>query len=219
MKIKEFLEIVDPRIDEFKFKNQVKVTDLKSLCKQMVLIQIPDNVLKELDFKNREKEFDEIFASFEPGKILKNGQYLSQLNRVLDYFTPTKLSPYKKITMVVGLTARSLARFETLDDFKKEIYLKNANNDEKETFDFLNTFHNEYSLPGMFFNKACLFFSMTGILDVPYLNDKIKSVLRENLQVSEENLVCFHTVRKLADELSITNYQMSQFLEKYTPNA
>ncbi len=215
MTLREFYTEIKEKTEDASFSPMWEIDDLSSLCYYLSLIQLPEDVVKEVDFLNR-KKFGEVFEDFEPKKILRHGQYLSQLNYVLDTFLPENISAYKRMTQTVFLTAKMLSQYRTLDEFSEEIQKKCPEKDDKKQFEFLNSFRLEYSLPNMFFHTTCLFFSKTGLLDIPYLNTGIKRILHEKLVVDEDNYALFHIlclIIKISDDCG---YEISQRIEAYS---
>lgn len=215
MTLREFYTEVKGNTDNLSFTPMWEVDSLSSLCYYLSLIQLPEDIIREVSFEDR-KRFQEVFEGFEPKKILRHGQYLSQLNYVLEYFLPENISPYKKLTQTVFLTAKMLSKYKSLEDFQKEIQEKCPEKDDKKTFEFLNSFRLDYSLPNMFFNTTCLFFSKTGLLDIPYLNQSIKSVMHQHLDVDEDNYALFHILCLIIKISNDCGYEVSQRIEAYS---
>ncbi len=215
MTLREFYTEVKAKTEDMSFSPMWEVDSLSSLCYYLTLVQLPEDVIKEVGFMDRER-FDEVFENFEPKKILRHGQYLSQLDYVLEAFLPENISPYKKLTQTVFLTAKMLSKYRTLDDFSKEIQEKCPEKDDKKQFEFLNSFRLEYSLPNMFFNTTCLFFSKTGLLDIPYLNQRIKNVTHDNLVVGEDNYALYHILSLIIKISDDCGYEISQRIEAYS---
>ncbi len=172
------------------------VKDRNILCKELGFAQLRPTTLQQVRFDLHEGEFDLLFEGYDPVKIRKNGSYLNQLNRVLKVFTPTSVSPYKKRTKAVYLSARYLSRFSSLDEFEKRV--KDSTKDEKELYAFLDHFRLSSSLSSRYFHRSCLFFRTVGLLDIPVLSPKLKEVARRELSLPDDNEKLFFALLDLA---------------------
>lgn len=215
MTLREFYTGVKEKTEDMSFSSMWEIKDLSSLCYYLSLVQLPEELLDEVGFIKNKKEFDEVFENFDPRKILRHGQYLSQLNYVLDYFVPEKITPYKKLTQTVFQTVKMLSKYRSVDEFINEVTKECPEKDDKKTFEFLNSFRLKYALPSMFFNTTCYFFSKTGILDIPYLNQGIKNTLFKELVVDEDNYACFHLLSLIIKISNDCGYEVSQRIEAY----
>ena len=146
MTLREFYTGVKEKTGDMSFSMMWEIKDLSSLCYYLSLVQLPEELLNEVGFIKNKKEFDEVFENFDPRKILHHGQYLSQLNYVLDYFVPEKITPYKKLTQTVFQTAKMLSKYRSADEFISEVNKECSEKDDKKTFEFLNSFRLQYAL-------------------------------------------------------------------------
>lgn len=215
MTLREFYADVLSKTDGMTFSPMWEVNDLNRLCYDLCRIQLPDDIIEQVSFEKEKMLYDEVFSGFNPKLIAKRGSYLVQLNYVLETFLPENVTPYKKLTQTVYQTAKMLSRYKNLDTFVKEVSEKCPEKEDKKTFVFLDRFRLDYALPSMFFNSTCYFFSKTGILDVPYLNQKIKNVLFSKLSLEEDNYSCFHILCLLMKISDSCGYEVSQRLEAY----
>lgn len=216
MTLREFYSDVLKKTEGMEFAPMAEIPDLSALCYELIRIQLSKEVLEELSFEKEKNLYYEVFSGFNPKAILRRGQYLSQLNYVLETFLPSNITPYKKLAQTVFLSAKALSRFSSLDDFVKEVSSQCPEKDDRKTFDFLSGFRLTFGLPSMFFNTTCLFFSRTGLLDVPYLTKDIKRILFEKLTMEEDNASFFHILSLLMKISDSCGYEVSQRLERYS---
>lgn len=182
------------------------------LCQSLSYAQIRPDTLTQVRFDLHHGEFSLLFEEYDPNKILKNGSYLSQLERVLKVFKPALPSPYKKITKAVFLSARYLSSFESYDDFVAKV--KEETKDERSRYLFLERFHVSSHLSSMYFNRACKFFQETSILDVPYLDKETKEKARSYFSLPDDNEKLFFALLHQAKKENISCKKRQDKLRK-----
>lgn len=183
----------------YKAKAVQEVKSLSVLLEKLVLTDLSDNTIDELEYKKRRKQFYSLFCTYDPKLIVREGSYLVWLNIVLEEFEPEHLAPYKAITKSVVTSARYLSRYKDMDEFKE--YIDSSFDDVDSLISFIQNFRLKTSLSSMYFNKTCKFLSETGILDVPAINDDIRSYFFSHADVQDENIACF----KYALEVALKN--------------
>lgn len=189
------------------------INSLEDLTFFLISIQLKDDVFKDVNFKDNKAVFSDIFESYSPKAIVKNGRYLAQLNLVLDRFKPLKLLPYKKFTKTTYLTSLYLSKFNDLDAYKD--YLKKNCFDEKSTLEFLKQFRINASLPSMYFLKTLKFFSNSSLLDIPYLDEDIKKILIDKLTLDNDNIELYKEILYISHKNNITISYLNDLIYSY----
>lgn len=195
---------------DYKPKKQ-EVMNISSLCFTLASFQVRDKTMVEIEFKEHEIEFYNLFEGYYPNKIIKNGQYLSQLNRVLTTFPTRNYSPYKKFTQAIFLTAKFLSHYTSFEAFKKEIQAICI--DDKSTMNFMLDFRKVSNLSNMYFIKTCKFFSETWILDVPVPDAKAKKILLPLLMIEDDNKKLYQAMNRIAKSNEITLHELNERIQ------
>lgn len=189
-----------------------QVESLEDLCFSLALHQLTEKNLADVDFEENEEKFRQVFFSYNPRSIVGVGQYLAQLNHVLDVFKPERPSPYKNITKAVFLSAKYLSPYSSYSDYRDKI--RALCPDEKSTLAFLENFRLEAGLPKMYFLKTCDFFSVNGILDVPVLTPSSKKILQDSFSLPDENETLYKKVLAIAKAGDTTPFEINARLEQ-----
>lgn len=208
---KEIYDLILEKTKDFKVTEVVPMTGLNQLCELLSIIQVTSATLSLVDFESKKEQFRVLFENYEPRKVMKNGKYLAQLNRVLECFSPQNPSPYKKLTQAVYLTSRFLSRYDSLEDFRKEVYL--SCKDESSTYQYLFQFRNVSSLSSLYFVKTCVFFEKSGLLDVPLVTKKAKEILLPLFGIQDENEVLYKKMISLCRKNNITPHELNCRIE------
>lgn len=190
---------------------------LSSLCYSLTMNQVTLRVLENCSFGDHKGQFEEVFHHYVPRQIVGQGQYLAQLNHVLEAFQPESPSPYKDLTKAVFLSAKYLSAYSSVDDYKAKI--QEQVNKEKDVKIFLEKFRLLSSLPKMYFWKACSFFSSNGILEVPSLTPAGKDILIKAFSLSDENGALYQKVLDLSKENNVSVYEINLRLAKLSRHA
>lgn len=196
---------------------KVKDESLASLCYSLMMAQVTLNALDALAFSEHKGEFDEVFHHYVPRSIVGQGQYLAQLNHVLDHFKPQNPSPYKTLTKAVFAAAKYLSPYASYADYKAKVLEKCT--DEKTTLSFLENFRLQASLPKMYFWKTCAFFYNQGILEVPSLTSASKDTLIEAFSLPDENVALYQKVIALSKANNVSVTEINQRLAKISAHA
>ena len=195
----------------------VRITKMKAifniseLCSLLGYLQVSKETLDQVDFENHKEDFARLFEDYYPRVLLKNGQYLAQLNRVLDFFKPTNPSPYKKITQAIFLTAKYFAHYDSFESFRKEVYL--ACVDEESTLKYLADFRKTSGLSLAYFVKTCTFFEKAGFFDIPLVTKKAKAYLLPLLDIPDENELLYKKMMSLAKSNHISCHELNVRIE------
>lgn len=196
---------------DVKIEKRKCMFNISDLCFLLSFLQVSSLTLQEVDFENHKDEFKEIFENYYPRQILHNGQYLAQLNRVLDHFKPKNPSPYKKLTQAVFLTARFFGRYDSFEAFRKEVYLSCV--DEASTLSYLVNFRKLSSLSSIYFLKTCMFFEKSGLLDIPLVTKKAKEYLLPLFGIEDENEALYKKMISLCRKNNITCHELNDRIE------
>lgn len=208
---KEIYDLIVEKTKDLKIKEVVPMTGLNQLCELLSIIQVTSATLSLIDFESKKEQFQVLFENYEPKKVMKNGKYLAQLNRVLECFSPQNPSPYKKLTQAIYLSARFLSHYDSLGDFRKEVYL--SCKDENSTYQYLFRFRNFSSLSSLYFVKTCAFFEKSGLLDVPLVTKKAKEILLPLFGIQDENEVLYKKMISLCRKNNITSHELNCRIE------
>lgn len=189
-------------------RKKIESLNISSLCFKLASFQITEKTFKEISFDDYEIEFYNFFEGYYPKKILKNGQYLAQLNRLLETFPNNNHSAYKKIMQAIYSTSKYLSHFSSIEDFEKNV--KDECKDVESTLSFLSNFRNISHLQNMYFIKTCKFFSTTNILDIPIPDKKAKKILLPLLNIEDDNKKIYLAMIKIAKSNNISLHELNE---------
>ncbi len=172
------------------------------------------------------KELNDLYkilvtASFYPETPCDN---LEQIVSDVDHVSATKLGHRKLVEHLIGtyglekgtakkistpmiLSARYLNRFQTLDAFEE--YLKSKCTDERSTFGFLDGFRSESGIFGMYLSKTSYVFSVTGLLDIPYINQTVREMLVYLVGIEDTNFDCYLYLCSLKRKTGLSGYDLA----------
>ncbi len=205
-----YLDLVS-KTKDLKIEKKKGMYNISELCHLLGILLVSKETLEQVEFFKHEEEFKKLFEDYYPKKILHNGQYLAQLNRVLDHFKPENPSPYKKVTQAIFLTARFFSRYDSFEAFRKEVYLSCI--DEKSTLDYLKNFRKTSGLSLAYFGKTCQFFSESGLLDVPVVNKKSKDYFLPLFEIEDENDLLYKRMMSFSKKNHISCSEMNRRIE------
>lgn len=205
-----YLDLVS-KTKDLKIEKKKGMYNISELCFLLGTLLVSKETLEQVAFSKHEEEFKKLFEDYYPKKILHNGQYLAQLNRVLDHFKPENPSPYKKVTQAIFLTARFFSRYDSFESFRKEVYLSCT--DEKSTLDYLKNFRKTSGLSLAYFGKTCQFFSQSGLLDVPVVNKKSKDYFLPLFEIEDENDLLYKRMMSFAKKNHISCSEVNRRID------
>ena len=205
-----YLDLVE-KTKDLKIEKVKGMYNISELCLLLSTLLVSKDTLQQVGFSKHEAEFAKLFEDYYPKKILRNGQYLSQLNRVLDHFKPENPSPYKKVTQAIFLTARYFSRYDSFESFRKEVYLSCT--DEKSTLDYLKNFRKTSGLSLAYFGKTCTFFSESGLLDVPVVSKECKDYFLPLFGLVDENDLLFKRLSSFIKKNHISYHELNRRIE------
>lgn len=198
--------------------NDMKVTKVKpifniaELCSLLAYLQVTKETLNQVDYEHHKEDFARLFEDYRPRVLLKHGQYLAQLNRVLDFFKPVNPSPYKKVTQAVFLTAKYFSHYDSFEAFRREVYLECV--DQDSTMKYLMNFRKKSGLSLAYFVKTCTFFENAGFFDIPLVTKKAKAYLLPLFDIPDENEVLYKKMISLAKANHITCHELNVRIER-----
>jgi hypothetical protein len=199
------------KTEGFKISKQKAIFNISELCFLLGSLQISEETLHQVDFENHREDFAKLFEDYYPRALLKNGQYLAQLNHVLDFFKPENPSPYKKVTQAFFLTARYFAHYDSFEAFRKEVYLTCV--DEESTLKYLMDFRKTSGLSLAYFVKTCTFFEKAGFFDIPLVTKKAKAYLLPLFEIPDENELLYKKMKALAKANHITCHELNERIQ------
>ncbi len=205
-----YLDLVE-KTKDVKIEKVKGMYNISELCFLLGTLLVSQETLHQVGFSQHKEEFAQLFEDYYPKKILHNGQYLSQLNRVLDHFKPENPSPYKKVTQAFFLTARYFSRYDSFESFRKEVYLSCT--DEKSTLDYLKNFRKTSGLSLAYFGKTCTFFSKSGLLDVPIVSKESKDYFLPLFDIPDENDLLYKRLVSFAKKNHISCHELNRRIE------
>lgn len=211
MTYEEIYQDLKNRTKDLKIPKRKGIFNIAELTKLLAFLQVSEQTLESVDYKEHEKEFSDLFEDYYPRQLLHNGQYLAQLNRVLDHFKPKNPSPYKKLTQAVFLTARFFSRYDSFDSFRKEVYLECT--DDSQVLGYLENFRKKSNLSGIYFVKSCIFFEKAGFFDIPIVSRKAKDYLLPLLGIEGSNEALFAKMRDIATANHVTCHELNMRIE------
>ncbi len=199
------------RTADVKVTKQKCIYNIAELCSLLGYLQVSKETLDQVDFEHHKDDFAKLFEDYHPRAVLKNGQYLNQLNRVLEFFKPENPSPYKKITQAIFLTSRYFSHFDSFEAFRKEVYLSCV--DEESTLKYLVDFRKTSGLSLAYFVKTCTFFEKAGFFDIPLVTKKAKEYLLPLLDIPDENELLYKKMISIAKSNHITCHELNVRIE------
>lgn len=186
---------------------------MKDIFLALTLAQLTEENIADISFLKEERRFSKVLENYDYKLILKKYKYVDLMNCVLDEFKPTRKEPYKKLSHAAYLAAKYLIRFQDFDHYRKHIALRT--NSDEHTLVFLRDFRHTASLPSMFFNKTCLFFQKTGLLDIPVVNQNSKRFMMEEYNYPDNNEEIFLSLVSICHDNHIHGYELNDRLECY----
>lgn len=210
MNDKQFFEEVMERSAD-KTYDLHPIKNISKLMRLLLIYQMTDENLKELTFYTNEKKIKTFLADYDPIAIRKIGSYTDLLYMGYEYFGEAKKALVKKLCHAASLAARYLSQYQTLADYKKELYLICV--DEETTFDFLLNFRKISSLPSMYFLKTTAVFGESGLLDVPDLNKRVKAKMMEAFDLPDDNKAIYKRLIHIARDHQISAYELSKRIQ------
>lgn len=211
MTYEEIYQDLKGKTANLKIPKRKGIFNIAELTKLLAFLQISEQTLESVSYKEHEKEFSELFEDYYPRQLLHNGQYLAQLNRVLDHFRPKNPSPYKKLTQAVFLTARFFARYDSFDSFRKEVYLECK--DDSQVLRYMEDFRKKCNLSGIYFVKSCIFFEKAGFFDIPLVTKKAKDYLLPLLGIEDSNELLFGKMKAIAAANHVSCHELNMRIE------
>ncbi|MFA6624972.1 MAG: hypothetical protein WCS80_04345 [Bacilli bacterium] len=190
----------------------VSPSDLNGFFRILLLSEISSGVIRDIDFLKREDEFKALFMDYDPSLVYKKGRYLKVLDEVLEHFKPERKSPYKEITQAATKVARYLHTYQTLDDYKKALYLECK--DDESTLQFLLDFRKTSGLESMYLAKAGYVFQNSGLLDVPVVDIKAKEYLIPLFDLPNNNVILYKKMLMIAKKNEITCHELNLRIDK-----
>lgn len=210
------LDIYEDILDHTENYHRKELFPVKSLNEvflQLSLAQLTEENIQAISFEKEKARFARLLEGFDYKMILKKYQYVELMNLILDEFKPTRKEPYKKLAKAVFASAKYLIRFQDFDHYKKHLALRC--NNEEHTFEFLEQFRMNASIPSMLFNKTCLFFQKTGLLDVPYVSLNAKRFFMEEYNYNNNNAEIYLAMVSLAKDNHVRCYELNDRLDCY----
>lgn len=211
MTYQEIYQDLLSKTKDIKIEKRKGIFNIGQLCFLLASLQVSDTTLSQIEFEKNKEVFQNLFEDYYPKAIVKHGQYLAQLNRVLDAVKPKNPSPYKKFTQAVFLTAKYLSHYASFEDFRKEVYLTCV--DENSTLEYLKKFRITSNLSSMYFVKTCMFFEKAGFFDIPIPSKKAKEYLLPLLEIEDENEKLYKKMLSLVKNNHITCYELNRRIE------
>ena len=199
--------------ENYRRKELVPVKDMNEVFLSLTLAQLTKENISDIGFEQEEKRFRMVLEDYDYKKILKKYHYVDLLGKIMDEFHPVRKEPYKKLAKAVFAAARYLIRFQDLPNYRKHLALR-CNNDE-HTYEFLEGFRLNASIPSMLFNKTCLFFQQSGLLDVPYVSASAKRFFMDEYNYPNNNAEIYHAMVSLAKDNHIRCHDLNDRLECY----
>lgn len=207
----EIFQDLIAKTQSYKPEKRKGIFNISELCFLLASLQVTKETLDQIHFEEHKEEFKTLFEDYYPRALLKHGQYLAQLNRVLDHFKPQNPSPYKKFTQAVFLTAKYFSHYDSFEAFRKEVYLTCV--DEDSTLEYLKNFRKESKLSSMYFVKTCMFFETAGFFDIPIPSKKAKEYLLPKMEIEDENEKLYKRMLHLAKSNKITCHELNKRIE------
>ena len=204
----EIYEELVEQTKDFVYRPSKKIDTLSDLCFLLSHIQVSNQVLEQIEYEKNKAEFRRLFCGYDPKKIIKNGKYVVQLNRVLEVFKPTRKTPYKDYVQAVMASSKYFSKQASFESYRKEIYLLCSNQDK--TFQFLSDFRKKSSISEMFFVKSCLFFSESGLFDIPVLSKKAKAFFLPRFNLPDENEKLYFRLIQFAKKNNISCNELNK---------
>lgn len=196
------------KTEDLKIWNIIPVSDMNALYRALILAQLTDENKKELIFPERENEFASLFLDYDYKMILRKYKYTDLLAVVLEHFKPESKGVYKKISKAAMLAAKYLIVFSSLDNYR--LHLKKVCVDTHHLISFLETFRQETSISALHFNKACRFFQETGLLDIPFVDAKVKDYLIPLTNIEDDNVQIFKVLLEVMKKNKIHGYEINE---------
>ncbi|MFA6830260.1 MAG: hypothetical protein WCR67_06130 [Bacilli bacterium] len=208
---KEIYEAILDASGQYNVPEIKPVTDLKQVFRLLVIYQLTEDNLNNLNFYKNEKEIKSVLFDYDYKLILKGKGYADFLKIVLERFNPVKTGDYKKLAMASYHAAKYLIKFSSFDNFVKHI--KGRTSDPERVFDFLNEFRKESSLNSIYLVRACTFFQVSGLLNVPVPNKKSKDFLMPLCQFEDDNRLIYKTLLAISKANGISCYELNNRID------
>ena len=199
--------------ENYRKKSLIPVKSMNELFRDLTLAQLTKENLEDIGFNKEEKRFSALLEGYDYKKILKKYKYVDLMTKILDEFKPIRKEPYKKLAKAVFASAKYLIKFPDFENYKKHLALRC--NNEEHTFEFLDQFRLNASIPAMLFNKTCLFFQRSGLLDVPYVSLASKRFFMDEYNYPNNNAEIHQAMVSLAKDNHIRCYELNDRLESY----